>query len=165
MLSKFLFIYIIIFLQTHLVWFFLLTNSIFVLFLLFFYFFFLLHALTEIESSECTGRSIVLYIFSRTHLNKNTLSIVFYNTLYYLNLLTSILLDARLSLTKRREREKKDDEGYIFRSFLGVCSNSHRNSSTRTYGPFLLRTSRVDTLLHIQHKCRFHVRLNKELGL
>ena len=55
-----------------------------------------------------------------------------------------------------------------------VCSNSHRNSSARAYGRFLsttmtrATTTTSSTTRHIttyKQKCRFHVRIGKELGL
>ena len=96
------------------------------------------------------------------------LSILFYYTHHYLNLLTSIQSNARarLSLDKRRGRERKD-EGQFFRTLLRVCSNSHRNSSTRAHGRFLstTTTTRVDTLLHININVDFMFASVKELGL
>ncbi len=85
-------------------------------------FFFLLflflpiYTFTEIETNECIERSIVLYcfFFLRTHFNKNYLSINFCYYYYYLNLLTSVSLDARACLRTTDERGRRMMKGKFF---------------------------------------------------
>ncbi len=97
-------------LQTHLSFFArLFTNKLYFCPFFFFYLFFLLYAFAEIEANECTGRSIVLYFFSRTHLNKKTLYLSIFIVLQHILLPKFIdkrkVGRARLSLVDKRRGE------------------------------------------------------------
>ncbi len=122
----------------------------------------------KMRASLDTERSIVLGIFV-SHTDINILSrycSTIYTTIQIYWQVYSQKTRAPV-LRHEREREQRKTKGNFFRTFLRVCSNSHRNSSARAHGRFLSTTTRtttrVDTLLHININVDFMFASTKSL--